>query len=217
MRGGEPRRRSTFGWIAAAVALTLALRAPWWHSALGRDEGGVSFVALSWHGSHPFPYGPYFLDRPPLLVALFRLAASAGDGGVRALGAVAAAAAVAACAWCALRVGGRRAAAWTAMLAALLVSSVAIDSVFTPAELLAIVPSAASLALLIGGLDDHRPWRMAAAGALGVVALLVKQSFMDALAAGGIALAWLVVIGGRLARRRAAGLAVAYAAGVGGR
>ena len=80
----------TAAWIAIGVAVTLALRAPWLHSALGRDEGGDALVALSFHHPGQFAYGSYFLDRPPLLIGLYRLAAHSGATGIRALGAVAA-------------------------------------------------------------------------------------------------------------------------------
>src|SRR5689334_7654501 len=76
--------------IAAGLVLTLLLRAPWHDAALGRDEGGVAMIAGAWHSGGPFPYGSFFLDRPPLLVALYRLV-GAGHDGVRVLGAVAAA------------------------------------------------------------------------------------------------------------------------------
>jgi len=62
----------------AGVIFTIALRLPWFDAALGRDEGGVSMVANAWHHSRPFPYGPYFLDRPPLLVAAYKVANDAG-------------------------------------------------------------------------------------------------------------------------------------------
>src|SRR3954464_7201647 len=126
----------------AGVVLAVLLRLPWLDAALGRDEAGVSLVARAWHQSHPFPYGPYFLDRPPLLVLAYRLANdAAGATGVRLLGMIAASLAVIMCTLLVTRVAGRRAALPAALLAAALASSVVLDSVFTPAELLAAVPS----------------------------------------------------------------------------
>ena len=53
------------------------------------------FIARQWPGGHGSLYGAYWLDRPPLLVALYKLAVLGGDAGVRVLGAVAALALVA--------------------------------------------------------------------------------------------------------------------------
>ena len=48
------------------------------------------------HGGHGSLYGAYWLDRPPLLVALYKLAVTGGAVGIRVLGALAALALVAA-------------------------------------------------------------------------------------------------------------------------
>src|SRR4051812_16488451 len=78
-------------WIALGAAVAIALRMPWLNAALGRDEGGVAYVAQAWHHGGAFAYGPYFLDRPPLLVGLYRIAdAVGGVTGIRALAALAA-------------------------------------------------------------------------------------------------------------------------------
>lgn len=200
-------------WIALGVGLALLLRAPWFDGALGRDEAGVALVARNWHGSGPFAYGGWFLDRPPLLLALYRLA---GDGttGIRLLGAAAASSIVVITTLLAVRIGGRRAAPWAAVIAAVTASSYAVRSVYTPAELLAAVPSSASLLLLLIALEKRRLWQFACAGALAGAALLIKQSFGDALIAGAAAMVATKVIGTgwRETLRRAS----AYAAGVAG-
>jgi hypothetical protein len=199
-------------WIALGVGLALLLRAPWFDAPLGRDEGGVALVARNWHGSGPFAYGAWFLDRPPLLPALYRLA---GDSvtGIRVLGAVAASSIVVITTLLAVRIGGRRAAPWAALIAAVTASSYAIRSVYTPAELLAVVPSSASLLVLLIALEKRRLWQFACAGALAAAALLIKQSFGDALVAGAVAMVATKVTGDgwRDTLRRFA----AYAAGVG--
>src|SRR3954447_5645063 len=98
-------------WIVAGIALAFALRAAWVDAPLGRDEGGDAYVARAWDHSGPFAYGSYFLDRPPLLLALYRVAVLAhGALVIRVLGSLAAAAAVALMALLAHRVGGPRAA-----------------------------------------------------------------------------------------------------------
>jgi 4-amino-4-deoxy-L-arabinose transferase-like glycosyltransferase len=200
-------------WIAFGVAVTLILRAPWGDAALGRDEGGVAMIARAWHGGGPFAYGSYFLDRPPLLVSLYRLAGD-GETGIRVLGAVAASLLVVTSTLIAVRIGGRRAAPWAAGISAVLASSFELKSIFTPAELLAVVPSSASVLLLLIALEraPRRLWLFAGAGALAATALLVKQSFGDALAAGVVALfaGKLLGVSWRDTTRRAS----AYASGV---
>jgi hypothetical protein len=165
--------------VALCAVLALALRAPFAGVALGRDEGGLTFIARQWPGGHGSLYGAYWLDRPPLLVALFKLAG--GQAGVRALGAVAAVALVVAVAALASALGadGRVA----GLFAALLTGCVAIGAVSTPAELLAAVPSTLSVLCLIRG--RH----LLVAGLLAGAALLIKQSFVDAAAAGLVFLA----------------------------
>jgi hypothetical protein len=199
--------------IAFGVTVALLLRAPWFDAALGRDEGGDALVALQWHGGGPFAYGSLFLDRPPLLLALYRLVGGTQEG-IRVLGALAGALLVGTSTLLAVRVGGRRAAAWAAGIGGVLVSSYALRSVFTPAELLAAVPSSASVLLLVTALE-RAPRRLAlfaGAGALAGVALLVKQSFGDALVAGAVALVAGKALGVSL--RETARRASAYFAGV---
>ena len=177
---------------------------------LGKDEGGVAFIARNWPSGHGSLYGSYWLDRPPLLVALYKLAVLGGDRGVRVLGAVAALALVAAIALLARAVAGQRAGLIAGLLAALLSGSSAIASVYTPGELLAAVPSTLSVLCLVLAHRRRRTRLLFAAGLLAVAAVLIKQSFLDAGLAG---LAFLVASG--LADR---GVRVrwplAYAAGV---
>jgi 4-amino-4-deoxy-L-arabinose transferase-like glycosyltransferase len=195
-------------WGIVGVAITLSLRLPFLDAAVGRDEGGDLMIAEAWHHhAGPFLYGPYFLDRPPLLVELYHLADTVV--GVRILGAIAASLAVLIATALAVRIGGRRAAPFAALIAGVSMSSFAAMAVYTPAELLAIVPASLSILLLVVALqDDGRGfWWFAGAGLAAGLALLVKQSFADALVAG--------VVGVVVARRGAAyfaGLAAAGAA-----
>ncbi len=193
----------------------MTLRSPWFHAPLGLDEGGVAMVARSWHTGGPFAYGNYFLDRPPLLVGLYGIFGSLGPAGIRLLGALGASLLVTLTTLLAVRLGGRAAAPWAAGMSAVMASSAVLTSVFTPAELLAASPSCASILLLVVALerDRRRLWLLVGAGLLAASALLVKQSFGDALAAGAVALVGMKAIGvpwGEWFKR-----AVAYAAGVG--
>lgn len=103
---------------------------------------------------------------------------------------------------------------WAGVIAAILGSSVALGSVFTPAELLAVLPSATSvLLLLLARRAPRQHLLLVLAGLLAAAALLVKQSFGDAIAAGVVFLvAGALLDGGD--RRRWVGLAGAYLAGV---
>jgi hypothetical protein len=184
--------------VAACVVVAIILRLPWFGAAFGLDEGGLSSVATGWFNSHGSLYGSSWVDRPPLLLLVWRAALVVGPIGIRLLGAAAAAALVVLVARLALEVGGPRAARWGAALTAVLASSAAISSIFTPAELLAAVPTSASiLALLMARRIGHEPApstrRMHAllvlAGALACAACLIKQSSIDSAAAGVVAIA----------------------------
>ena len=217
-RRGPSRARRLLPWLAAGTVLTLSLRAPWAGAALGRDEAGLALIAAGWSDGGPHAYGEHFIDRPPLLLAAFRLAHEVGGPlGIRALGAVAAVSVVVTTTLLAARIAGRSAAPWAAIVSALLCSSLLLQAVFTPGELVASAPASLSLLLLAVALERsagaHRA--LAAAGALAAAALLVKQSFGGALLAGVVGIA----VSGALTRpgwRPAVARAAAYAAGVAG-
>jgi hypothetical protein len=183
-------RRGFAAAVGLAAVLAVALRAPFFGVPLGIDEGGLAFVADHWVRHGASLYGNQWLDRPPLLVAIVRAAVAAGGvAGVRALGAVAAVALVAVVACLARGLGGERAGRHAALAAAILASSIALGAVYTPAELLAAVPSAASVLCLVTALRGGRLAPLVAAGALATCAALVKQSFLDAWLAGAVFLA----------------------------
>lgn len=180
-----------WGWTLLAVGLALLLRAPWFQTPLGNDEGGLTYIAAHWHGGGPDLYGHYFVDRPPLLLAVFRIAAEAGGPeAVRVIGALASALLVLLTAFIGRSVGGSRAGIFAGGAAAVLSSSIFLNSVFTPAELLAVGPSAASVLLVVlAHRSPHRTPLLFFAGVLAASALLLKQSFGDALVAGLVYLA----------------------------
>lgn len=205
-----------WAWILAAVVLSLLLRAPWFGAPLGNDEGGLTYIAAHWQAGGPDLYGHYFIDRPPLLLGAFRIAAEAGgEPAVRAIGGVAAALLVLVTGFLAREVGGTRAGIWAGGIAAVLGSSVLLGSVYTPAELLAVLPSAGSVLLLLKAKRVTRRRLLLAfgAGLLAAAALLVKQSFGDALVAG-IAFVAVSAYLERRDRRRWFSFAGAYGAGL---
>jgi hypothetical protein len=195
--------------VAACMLLALLLRLPFVDVPLGVDEGGIAYIAQAWPDGHGSLYGAYWLDRPPVLVLLFKLAVLGGDEGVRALGAVAAVALVALVAGLAHQVAGDVAGRSAALVAALLSGSVALAAVYTPGELLAAVPSTASVLALVLAYRRRQARWLLAAGALAVCAALTKQSAVDAGLAG---VAYLIALA--LSRPRVAARSLAaYVAG----
>jgi hypothetical protein len=182
--GALPERVRTWWAWGGCVLLALILRVPYLETPLGRDEGGLTYIAQHWPGGHGSLYGAYWVDRPPLLLLLFKAASVGGETGVRVLGAVAAVGLVLAIAALAQAVDGPRAGRIAALLAAMLSGSVSIGANFTPGELLAVVPSTASVLCLVLAHRSRDTRMVIAAGALAVIAALVKQSFLDAGVAG---------------------------------
>jgi Dolichyl-phosphate-mannose-protein mannosyltransferase len=177
-------RQRTWWALGGSVLLALLLRVPYLSAPLGRDEGGLTYIAQNWPSTHGSLYGAYWVDRPPLLIGLFRLASFGGDVGVRILGAVAAVALLVAVVLLARAVAGPRAGRIAGVLAAVLTGSISLDAVFTPGELLAAVPSTLSVLCLVLAHRSRQTRFVVAAGALSIIAVLVKQSFLDAGFAG---------------------------------
>lgn len=69
------RRQGRTTWlVAAAAALAWA---PFVTAPLSPDEGGFLLVASQWRPGHSL-YGPYWVDRPPLLITIFDVASHVG-------------------------------------------------------------------------------------------------------------------------------------------
>jgi hypothetical protein len=206
----DRERRTTWLALGAALLLCLGLRLPYMNFRLGIDEGGVAFIAKAWGtGGHGSLYGAYWLDRPPFLVALYKLAVPGGQVGIRVLGALAALALVTGTTLLARAVAGHHAARIAALLSAGLASSIALAAVFSNAELLAAAPACASVACLVAAHRRGQVRWLVGAGLLAVSAALIKQSFLDAGFAGAIFLV-ATSIRDRRPRLRSAG---AYVAG----
>ena len=199
--------------IAVAAAAAFLLRLPGLTRPARADEAGFVLVARSWHPMPDSLYGAYFVDRPPMLIALFK--ASDAIGGplfIRLVGAVACAALVLAAAAVARLVADEHAARWTAVATAALSTNVLIDAVAVKGELLALPVLMASLGLSLVAVRD-RSWRLAlAAGLLAGLALGFKQNLV-----GGMVFAAVLFVGswwaGRLTRPELLKLAGAAAAG----
>lgn len=186
--------------MGACVAVVLA-RLIFLTQPLRSDEGGYLFIARHWSPGGEFLYGDYHVDRPPLLLAIFRLAAmSDWDGAIRLLSIPFVLAAVLAIARAAYVVAGDRAAAWAAVVAASLLSSPALAADQADGALFAAVFVAGAVAL---ALDAWRRepgptrWLLAlGSGVLGAAASLVKQNFLEGL----VFVAALVIVDGLRSR-----------------
>ena len=181
------------------------------------DEAGFTLVARAWTPSADSVYGPYFVDRPPSLVATYGSADwLAGPLTVRVLGAVAVTALVLLAAVTARLVAGPSAARWTAVLVAALCVTPLIDVVATKGELLGLplVMGGCLLALLaLRRAEGRRALLLAgAAGTVSATALGLKQSLVGGLVFGGVLLL-VAALGREVTLRRGAALAGAALAG----
>src|SRR5687768_10070160 len=68
-------RASTRRFLGLLCLVVVLVRATYVPRPLRNDEGGYLLIARNWHTGGEFLYGDYFVDRPPLLLLLFRLAA----------------------------------------------------------------------------------------------------------------------------------------------
>ena len=207
--GGPPRLRASLRrlatddserWrtsvaVAAVCASVVAMRLVYVWQPLRSDEGGYLFVARHWNaGAGEFLYGDYHVDRPPLLLALYRLAALVEwDGAIRVLSIPFAVAAVVALARAACLAAGWRAARWTAVVAGAFVSSPALAADQADGGLFAVPFVAVSLALVLEawrrGVGPDRLGCAVAAGVAGATASLVKQSFLEGVVFVGVLIA----------------------------
>lgn len=196
------------------VLAVVAVRLPFLALPVGSDEAGFLMIADQWHEDSGSLYGAYWVDRPPLLIALHELAGA--PIGLRILGCASAAAAVLIAARIGRLVGGPTGHTWTAVVAAAALCAPRIAGPHVSAELLAVPWMLGAIATALAAISATSPRAMAGfaalSGASGAAAILIKQNMIDgALAAAVIvATAWFQR---RIDRRRTA---VVAAAGLGG-
>ncbi|MFT3854327.1 MAG: glycosyltransferase family 39 protein [Ilumatobacteraceae bacterium] len=188
-----PERRRTAGWIAAAVAISVALRAPMMFTPLNADEGGYLAIARAWaHGR--VLYRDVWVDRPQGLLSLFRAwnwIAGGHTSSIRVLAMLFGALLVMSTAVVAWRLFGQRAARWTAVTCAVVSSAPMLEGYIPNGELLSGAVATTGLAVAVVGVGRHHEWRwMLGAGLLAGTALSLKQSGFDALVA---MLLWLAI------------------------
>jgi hypothetical protein len=180
----EGPRKLGLGLGLLLVSVTVALRVPYVGRPLSPDESGFLIVARAWGPGGGSLYGPYWVDRPPLLLELYKLADLAGGQlAVRLLGMAAAATAVLFVALAADRAVGRRAAMWAGVAALGLLSSPILGAMPSNGELLASPFVAVGVWAVVAMLDSHDRRRIAllgfVVGASGAAAVLVKQNMLD--------------------------------------
>lgn len=214
MRGGEAVRdfaqRHT---VAIAVVLTVVARLPALTRPVRADEAGFLLVARAWSPQADSLFGPYWVDRPPPLIAVFgAVDALGGVTTLRLLGALVAGLSVLLAAAVAGTVSGPRATVWTAVLVAALLSNPMIDVVAVKGELLALPLVLGSILLTLLAVR-RRAWPLAfAAGVAAALALGLKQNLATGLVFAVVLLlvSWLTRV---LPGRSALALTVAGLAG----
>ena len=199
--------------IPAAAAAAFLLRLPGLTRPIRADEAGFALVARAWDPRADSLYGPYFVDRPPPLIALFKASdALAGPLSIRVLGALACALLVLTAAGVARRVADERAARWTAVAMAAFTTNILIDAVAVKGELLALPVLMGSLWLSLVAVAERSSRAALGAGLLAGAALGFKQNLVGGLVFGAALLlaSWAA---GRLHRGEVARLATAALAG----
>lgn len=182
-------------WVAAGcvvLARLLGTRLP-----LRADEAGFLLVARSWDPRPDALYGQFFVDRPPLLLSVVRGVDWLGPPELlRVLGAVWLGVLVLVAARVGLEIGGRRAAAWTAVVVAALLINPVIDVVAIKGEQLGMPFVLLSVLATLVALRRQSAWLALLAGVAAGVAPGFKQSLV-----GGLVFAAVVLVGARLAGR----------------
>jgi len=183
-RHGRLARLGALPVVALAAATVVAVRLLFLTQPASPDEAGFLVVGSQWHVGGTSLYGNYWVDRPPLLIGIFRLAGLLGGlPALRVLGALAAAATVVLLASTAARAFGPRARGWTAVVAAALLVTPLVGAQAVNGELLAAPFIALGLRLAVEAVhaDDPVASRAAAlgTGVAAVLALLVKQNMVD--------------------------------------
>lgn len=165
-------------WVMAAVVL---IRLPFLAALPSPDEAGLLIVGGQWHDGASL-YGDFWVDRSPMLLGVYEIAAELGGVIVlRLLGLVAVITTVLLCALTARRLGGERAAFWAAATAALLTASPWLGTERVNAEILATPWIALGVYAAVRAVEEPRLLRWpAVVGAATLAAVATKQNLADA-------------------------------------
>lgn len=184
--------RATLATVVVCAVVAAAARLPTIGWSPGPDESGFTLVARHWSPTPDSLYGPYWVDRPPALIALIRLTDSVGGvHGIRWLAVVCCALLVAAAAGVATEVatsGASDAKTRTVVITVVgttaLVSSPWIDLVHAKGEVIALPLLVGSMWLLLRSLRLGSALAAAGGGLLAGSALGLKQNLYAAVVFG---------------------------------
>ncbi|MCX6395736.1 MAG: hypothetical protein NTV23_04575 [Propionibacteriales bacterium] len=183
---GAGRRRLVWPYpvLPTVLLAVVVLRVLQFRDGAAPDEGGFLLLAGQWDSGGDSLYGDYWVDRPPLLLALFGVADFFGGVlALRILGTLIAVACVAGLHSTAKRVLGERAATYAAVAAGALISTPMYGSIDVNGELLSLPFVVLGIRMAVEAVlsDSDRTARLSAlvAGAATVAALLVKQNIAD--------------------------------------
>jgi hypothetical protein len=211
IRGGGDRPRAVESardrlpaWILYVAALTVLIRLAGVWPPLRPDEAGFLLVARAWDPAPDSMFGAYWVDRPPLMIAV--VAAVDALGGprlLRVVGAVGCGVMVVLAARLGRVVGGSRAAGWTAVTVGALAAQPTIDLVGVKAEQLGMLVILGSFVAMLAALRC-RSWPLALlAGLLAGAAPGLKQNLVSGLVFGAV-----VLVGMRLSGRAGTGVTI---------
>ena len=181
----EPAAKRRWQHAVPLIAVAaVAMRLPMLGHPAGPDEAGFLAVGHQWHAGGSSLYGDYWVDRPPLLITIFRLADQLGGlMPLRLIGCLATALVVLGSAHVARRAAGDRAATWAAVTAAVLCISPLLGTARVNGELLSAPFVVGGLAAALTALRGTTRRQVVTAAALSGVAfaasMLIKQNIAD--------------------------------------
>src|SRR3954447_24438612 len=188
MRTYRERRPGGALVLAGMGALAVVARLPFVGAGIGPDEGGAAYVARQWsHGARL--YHDVWIDRPQGLLWLYRgIEASGANAWTIRLAAILFGVAIT---WLMFALGSMLDGFATGVAAGFLYAVVGagphIEGFTMNGELAAALPGTAAVAVAVAWWRGDRRWRwLFAAGALGGVAILMKQGGFDGLVAAGV-------------------------------
>lgn len=200
-------RRAT--WVLAAAAALAWLPFIGW--PVSPDEGGLLLIGSQWHPAHSL-YGHYWVDRPPLLLTVFAVAAHLGGAvGLRVIGIAAVVVSVLLAGRLTRAAAGSRALT-PVLLAALFLSTPLFGTTEVDGELLAVPLVLLALVALLRAWSGSARWALTA-GTAAMAAALVKQNVVDGFV---VAAVMVVLLARRAGARRALALASGFALGAAG-
>ncbi|GAB7007326.1 hypothetical protein JCM18899A_48010 [Nocardioides sp. AN3] len=188
--------------LLAGLLLAVALRLPFLAAPFGDDEGGYLYVAQHWPGPGHWLYGGQWVDRPPVLLLVFKLVVLLGASPVamRLVGVTVAGGLTMGAWYAGRRLAGPDGGLAAALCAAALSSEPALDGNQLISDGVGAMFVMVSFALLLGALHRRRaeePGRRGGwvpvvlaglAGCAGVLAFLSKQSALVAMVVAAVVL-----------------------------